>query len=246
MEVAWQVIVDGNLDNTDMDYSGRFAASTCYNSEKAVDLGGMMRNERDWVVVFDIPRIEAEIKAKRFVTLGDSKVPVVDGRRKDGKDSPVTRYIPVPKNPHGLNTSPDGKYFIANGKLSPTCTMIAIERLGDLFAGKLADPRDVVVGEPELGLGPLHTTFDGRGNAYTTLFIDSQLVKWNLADAVRAYKGERSTTSARNSTCSTSRGTTTPPCARPAKPTASGSWCSASSPRTASCPPVRCTRRTTS
>ncbi|MBG4716686.1 nitrous-oxide reductase [Pseudomonas aeruginosa] len=189
MEVAWQVIVDGNLDNTDMDYSGRFAASTCYNSEKAVDLGGMMRNERDWVVVFDIPRIEAEIKARRFVTLGDSKVPVVDGRRKDGKDSPVTRYIPVPKNPHGLNTSPDGKYFIANGKLSPTCTMIAIERLGDLFAGKLADPRDVVVGEPELGLGPLHTTFDGRGNAYTTLFIDSQLVKWNLADAVRAYKG---------------------------------------------------------
>lgn len=191
MEVAWQVIVDGNLDNTDADYSGRFAASTCYNSEKAVDLAGMMRNERDWVVVFDIPRIEAEIKAKRFVTLGDSKVPVVDGRRKDGKDSAVTRYIPVPKNPHGLNTSPDGKYFIANGKLSPTCSMIAIDKLPDLFAGKLKDPREVVVAEPELGLGPLHTTFDGRGNAYTTLFIDSQLVKWNLEDAVRAYKGEK-------------------------------------------------------
>ncbi len=191
MEVAWQVIVDGNLDNTDMDYRRQVRRLHLLQLGKAVDLGGMMRNERDWVVVFDIPRIEAEIKAKRFVTLGDSKVPVVDGRRKDGKDSPVTRYIPVPKNPHGLNTSPDGKYFIANGKLSPTCTMIAIERLGDLFAGKLADPRDVVVGEPELGLGPLHTTFDGRGNAYTTLFIDSQLVKWNLADAVRAYKGEK-------------------------------------------------------
>lgn len=191
MEVAFQVIVDGNLDNTDMDYTGRFTAATCYNSEKAFDLGGMMRNERDWVVVFDIPAVEAEIKAGRFITLGDSKVPVVDGRKKDGKDSKVTRYIPVPKNPHGLNTSSDGKYFIANGKLSPTCSMIAIDKLPDLFAGKLGDPRDVVVGEPELGLGPLHTTFDGRGNAYTTLFIDSQVVKWNMEEAVRAYKGEK-------------------------------------------------------
>lgn len=191
MEVAFQVIVDGNLDNTDMDYTGRFTAATCYNSEKAFDLGGMMRNERDWVVVFDIPAVEAEIKAGRFITLGDSKVPVVDGRKKDGKDSKVTRYIPVPKNPHGLNTSSDGKYFIANGKLSPTCSMIAIDKLPDLFAGKLSDPRDVVVGEPELGLGPLHTTFDGRGNAYTTLFIDSQVVKWNMEEAVRAYKGEK-------------------------------------------------------
>ncbi|MCQ4285831.1 TAT-dependent nitrous-oxide reductase [Pseudomonas stutzeri] len=187
MEMAFQVIVDGNLDNTDADYTGRFAASTCYNSEKAFDLGGMMRNERDWVVVFDIPAIEAAIKAGDFITLGDSKVPVVNGR--DG--SKLTRYIPVPKNPHGLNTSPDGKYFIANGKLSPTATIIAIDKLPELFDGKLADPRDVVVGEPELGLGPLHTTFDGRGNGYTTLFIDSQVVKWNLEEAVRAYKGEK-------------------------------------------------------
>ncbi|TRO41584.1 nitrous-oxide reductase [Pseudomonas sp. ALS1131] len=191
MEVAFQVIVDGNLDNTDADYTGRFTAATCYNSEKAFDLGGMMRNERDWVVVFDILAVEKEIKAGRFITLGDTKVPVVDGRKKDGKDSVVTRYIPVPKNPHGLNTSTDGKYFIANGKLSPTCSMIAIDLLPDLFAGKLKDPRDVVVGEPELGLGPLHTTFDGRGNAYTTLFIDSQVVKWNMEEARRAYKGEK-------------------------------------------------------
>ncbi len=187
MEMAWQVIVDGNLDNTDADYTGKYACATCYNSEGAVDLPGMMRNERDWAVVFNIPRIEAAIKAGKYTTIGDSKVPVLDGRH--GSD--LTLYIPVPKSPHGLNTSPDGKYFVANGKLSPTVTIIDIKKLDDWFAGKLKKPRDTVVGEPELGLGPLHTAFDGRGNAYTTVFIDSQIVKWNVADAIKAYKGKK-------------------------------------------------------
>lgn len=186
MEVAFQVIVDGNLDNTDACYTGKYAASTCYNSEAATTLGGMMREERDWVTVFNIPRIEAAIKAGDFITLGDAKVPVLDGR----KGSALTRYVPVPKNPHGLNTSPDGKYFVANGKLSPTVSMIEIGKLDDLFNDKFDDPRAVIAAEPELGLGPLHTTFDGRGNAYTTLFIDSQVVKWNMADAIKAWNGE--------------------------------------------------------
>ena len=185
MEVAWQVIVDGNLDNTDADYTGKYAASTCYNSEKSVDLAGTMRNDRDWVVVFNVERIEAAIKAGNYKTIGDSKVPVVDGRGK----TDVTRYIPVAKNPHGLNTSPDGKYFIANGKLSPTASVIQIDKLDDLFDDKI-ELRDTIVAEPELGLGPLHTTFDGRGNAYTTLFIDSQVCKWNIADAIKHYNGE--------------------------------------------------------
>ncbi|MFV0476803.1 MAG: TAT-dependent nitrous-oxide reductase [Parahaliea sp.] len=191
MEVAFQIMVDGNLDNCDADYTGKYAASTCYNSERGFVLGDMMREERDWVVVFNIEEAEKAVKAGKFTTLGDASVPVLDGRKKEGKDSPFTRYIPVPKNPHGLNTSPDGRFFIANGKLSPTVSMIEISRLDDLFAGKMADPRDTIAAEPELGLGPLHTTFDGRGNAYTTLFIDSQVVKWNMDEAIRAYKGEK-------------------------------------------------------
>lgn len=187
MEIAWQVLVDGNLDNTDADYSGKYAAATCYNSEDAVTLAGFMRNERDWTVIFNIPRIEKAVKEGRYRTIGDSKVPVVDGRH--GSD--LTLYVPTPKSPHGCNATPDGKYVIANGKLSPTCTVISWEKVDRYFAGKLKHPRDVVVAEPELGLGPLHTAYDGRGNAYTTLFIDSQVVKWNINDAIRAFRGEK-------------------------------------------------------
>lgn len=188
MEMAFQVIVDGNLDNTDADYDGRFAAATCYNSEEGVTLAETMRNERDWLVIFDIHAIEKAVKAGKFQTIGDSKVPVVDGRKK--ANSAYTRYIPVPKSPHGCNTSPDGEYFVANGKLSPTVTIVSIKKLADLFAGRIKE-RDTIVAEPELGLGPLHTAFDGRGNAYTTLFLDSQIVKWDVKKAIRAYNGEK-------------------------------------------------------
>lgn len=188
MEVKWQIIVDGNLDNVDTDYTGKYAAATCYNSEGGVTLPEMMKADRDWTVVFNIPRIEEAVRRGKYTTIGDSKVPVIDGR---GKNNPYTLYVPTPKSPHGVNMSPDGKYFISNGKLSPTCTVISVDLIDKWFAGKLKDPRDVVVAEPELGLGPLHTTFDGRGYAYTTLFIDSQVVKWSIADAIRAYRGEK-------------------------------------------------------
>ncbi len=184
MTVAWQVIVNGNLDNVDADYQGKYAVASCYNSEEGVTLAEMTSSEQDWAVVFDLKRIEAGVKAGDYKTIKGVKV--LDGR----KGSKYTRYIPVSNSPHGVNSSPDGKYVMINGKLSPTVTVIEYAKLADLFDDKIK-PRDTVVAEPQLGLGPLHTAFDGKGNAFTTLFLDSQSCKWNIDKAIAAFKGEK-------------------------------------------------------
>ncbi len=194
MEVMWQCRVDGNMDLVATSYDGKFAASNQYNTENAADLTGMMVAERDACVFFHVERIEKLVKEGKFTHIGASKVPVVDGRKAANPDpkTSVTCYVPVAKNPHGVNASPDGKYFVCSGKLSPTATVIDLSLVAKWFNGELKTERDAVVAEPEVGLGPLHTAFDGRGNAYTTLFLDSQITKWNVEAAIAQFKGDKS------------------------------------------------------
>ncbi len=126
----------------------------------------MIERDRDAVAAIDVPRAEQAVASGLGPPIHG--VPVLDPARVPG----VLTLIPAPKNPHGCNVTPDGNYVMASGKLSPTVTIIDAHTLK-------------VLAEPEVGLGPLHTTFDGRGNAYTSLFIDSQIVKWNIAKALK-------------------------------------------------------------
>lgn len=193
MEVRWQCRVDGNMDLVATSYDGKYAASNQYNVEGGARYEDMMSSEHDACVFFDVARIEAAVAAGKAITIGDSKVPVVDGRKAANTDpaTALTCYVPIPKNPHGVNASPDGKYFVCSGKLSPTCSVIDLSQVEKWFAGALKDPREAVIAEPNLGLGPLHTGFDGRGNAYTTLFLDSKIVKWNVDAAIAQFKGDK-------------------------------------------------------
>jgi len=181
MEVIAQVTVPCNLDLAATDYQGKYSFATSYNSEGGATISEMLAKDRDWLVVFNWDAIKAALKKGSYTVVDGVKM--LDGKEGTG----LALYIPVPKNPHGVNVSPDGKYAIASGKVSPTASVIAIDKLADAFAGKI-QPKDCIVAEPEIGLGPLHTTYDGRGNAYTSLFIDSQIVKWNIQKAIDLYQ----------------------------------------------------------
>jgi len=183
MKVRWQIMIDGNLDLCATDYEGKFSMGTCYNSEEGVLLEDMMSADRDHLTVFHLERIEDAVKSGKGIKFKESDAPIIDGRGKN----PYVLYVPVPKNPHGVNISPDGKYAICSGKLSPTTSVVSLEIVEAAFNGKKT-PKECVLAEPEVGLGPLHTAFDGRGNAYTTLFLDSVVTMWNIEKAIKGSK----------------------------------------------------------
>ena len=166
LETKFQVSFVGNADIASSGKDGHYVFVTMYNTENAVSSEGMIERDRDVVGAIDVPLAEKALADGKFTKING--VPVIESEKVPG----VLTLIPVPKNPHGCNVTPDGKYVLASGKLSPTVTISDAKTLK-------------IIAEPEVGLGPLHTTFDGRGNAYTSLFVDSQIVKWNIEKAIK-------------------------------------------------------------
>lgn len=100
-------------------------------------------------------------------------------------------FLPTPKSPHGVDVDPTGEYIVGNGKLSADLTVHSYSKMIKAIENKAYETEiagvpvlkfeEVVAGVvKEPGLGPLHTEFDANGNAYTTFFISSEVVKWKV------------------------------------------------------------------
>ena len=112
----------------------------------------------------------------------------------DPKDCPGMLYfIPCPKSPHGCDIDPTGEYIVGSGKLAAVIPVFSFDKMEKAIANKTFDGdfdgipvlkyESVLYGEVQKpGLGPLHTEFDGQGNAITSFFVSSELVKWNIKD----------------------------------------------------------------
>lgn len=100
-------------------------------------------------------------------------------------------FLPTPKSPHGVDVDPTGEYIVGAGKLAAIIPVHSFSKMkqaiadqafdGDRYGIPVLRYEAVIAGEVEKpGLGPLHTEFDGKGNAYTSMFISSEVVKWKL------------------------------------------------------------------
>jgi len=115
------------------------------------------------------------------------EVRVLDPRELEG----IVYFLPTPKSPHGVDVDPTGQYIAAGGKLSTVIPVHSFAKMeqaiededyeGEVMGIPVLTYDSILHGEVENpGLGPLHTEFDGKGFAYTTAFISSEIVKWDI------------------------------------------------------------------
>ena len=181
---------------------------TTYNTEEAHTLMEVnaSQNDKDFIAAVNWKKAEEYIKEGKFKTEKaeyahnvydedthmatstiEDEVRVLDASELPG----LVYFLPTPKSPHGCDVDPTGEYIVGNGKLSADLTVHSFSKMIDAienekFAGEaynipILNFEDVLGGTVvQPGLGPLHTEFDDKGNAYTTFFISSEVVKWKV------------------------------------------------------------------
>lgn len=189
MSVAWQLLmppINFDLCSTGKGPSSGFAFFTSYNTEMAGDLLEVNASQldRDMGAVVNWKAAAEAVAAGKAEMMNG--VPVLDPAKVPG----ILHYIAIGKSPHGMDTDPSGQWIVASGKLQPTATVYNIDKVkaamekkdydGEFRGVPILKYESIVEGEVPVGLGPLHTQYDDKGNAYTSLFIDSNVTKWKL------------------------------------------------------------------
>jgi nitrous-oxide reductase len=193
---------------------------TTYNSEQANEKleENASRNDKDFIAAVNYKRAEecvAQGKAKSrpaeyYHNWVDESSRIAKSEKKtavkiiDPADcAGIAYYLPTPKSPHGVDIDPTGEYIVASGKLATVIPVHSFTKLQKAIADKAFETTvdgipvlqydAVLAGEVQKpGLGALHTEFDGKGYAYTSFFISSEVVKWKLGtwevvDRIKTY-----------------------------------------------------------
>ncbi|MBK8846290.1 MAG: Sec-dependent nitrous-oxide reductase [Bacteroidetes bacterium] len=183
---------------------------SCYNSERANTLleVNSTQKDKDFVMAVNWKKAEEYVKSGKGVkkdvsyahNVYDEKTHSATSTMEkevimlDPKDCPdMVYFMPCPKSPHGCDTDPTGEYIVGSGKLAAIIPVFSFTKIQAAIAAKNFDgdyegipvlKYDAVLhGEVKKpGLGPLHTEFDADGNAYTSFFVSSEVVKWKLSD----------------------------------------------------------------
>jgi nitrous-oxide reductase len=180
---------------------------TSYNTEQAHTLLEInaSKNDKDYIAAVNWKKLEqcvAEGKGKDVPTeyyhniLDETKHMATSEVVKSVKlltpqDCPGSiYYLPTPKSPHGVDVDTTGEYIIGGGKLATVIPIHSFSKMLKAIEGKQfekeVDGIPVIKYEavnycevPKPCLGPLHTEFDGKGNAYTSCFVSSEVVKYD-------------------------------------------------------------------
>ena len=202
MSLGFEILMppfDWDLSDAGKGPSYGWQFFTCYNSEEAYDTLEVKasQNEMYYVAAVNWQEAQKAVDAGKAKTLGGA--PVLDPKDVKG----IVYLIPTPKSPHGVDVNPTGEYICASGKLQAEVTVHSFKKMMTAIqAGKFEKEidgipvlkyEDVLEAKVPVGLGPLHTEFDNKGNAYTSLFLDSQIAKWkvgppwNVEDKIDVY-----------------------------------------------------------
>ncbi|WP_376789116.1 Sec-dependent nitrous-oxide reductase [Thermoflexus sp.] len=152
---------------------------------------GTAKNEMDYLHIINWKKAEELIRAGKYEVINGIKVIRLQTAAQEG----VLFFAPEPKSPHGVDVAPGGDYIVVGGKLDPHVTVYSFEKIQkaiaagnferDPFGVPVLKFEDVKEAQVEVGLGPLHTVFDDKGYAYTSLFLDSAVARWSLGGPYR-------------------------------------------------------------